>query len=68
MFDRGVMLHHHLQYNHFPPISTQLVPTCEAALDDPAAEAIELPNGRTASAADIIEALHLEGFMDNTED
>jgi len=65
----------HLQYNHYPPVSTDFVPACIKAIDA-GFEAeynkdwdidIELPNGKIRKASQIIEGLHLDAFFDYSE-
>jgi hypothetical protein len=73
MFDRSTMLRHHLQYNHYPPLPASLVEPCEAALEaceaDEGGKLIELPAdyvaGLEVAAAAIVEAFHLDDFLDN---
>jgi hypothetical protein len=72
MFDRQTMLRHHLQYNHYPPLPAELVEPCERAIEacerDEGGTLIELPtsyvSGLEVAAAAIVEAFHLEDFLD----
>lgn len=56
----------HLRFNHFPPVNEAFVPACVEAIDlirsDDGDEPVFLPNGRTATAWQIIDGLHLEDF------
>jgi len=68
---REAALHWHLTSNHFPPVSTEFIPTCIAAID--AANdgdwdrVIDFPEGAQIerdNAGRIIDGLHLESFVD----
>jgi hypothetical protein len=63
--DTGLILH--LQSNHFPPVSVDFVPTCKQAieviLDGNAGHEITMPNGKTLTAGEIMEGLHLHAFV-----
>jgi hypothetical protein len=65
------LLHWHLQYNHFPPIHPIFIETAKKAIDlanvDEWKTIIALPNGRILTAAEIIDQLHLETFLDVEE-
>jgi len=67
-----VALGHHLQYNHYPPVSLAFVPiakqTIELANSGKWAEVIKMPNGIEASVCSIVEGLHLECFIDYEEE
>jgi len=74
--EREVALGYHLQYNHYPPVSTDFVPAClkaieagyEAEWDKNWDIDIELPNGKIRKASQIIDGLHLDAFFDNYDD
>ena len=57
----------HLQSNHYPPVHSRFVETAKLAIK--AANAgkwnrkIKMVNGLTRTAAEIIEGLHLEDFL-----
>jgi hypothetical protein len=67
MFPRRTMLEHHLRYNHFPPVSVVFTSAAEQAIDavnaDDAERRVNLPNGITLHAHEIVEQLHLESFL-----
>lgn len=58
----------HLQYNHYPPISLDFIPTAKKAIKKANQEEcgyiIKMPNGRILPVSEIIEGLHLESFLD----
>lgn len=63
----------HLQSNHYPPLSTRLIPPCLAAIDAYNEEETdrlidmggELADGRTeVPAFELVSGMHLEGFLD----
>ena len=62
------MLGWHLQSNHYPPIDLVFVPICiealDAILDEEPDRQIELPTGLNLTAAQIVEEVHLEPFLD----
>ena len=57
----------HLQYNHYPPISTDFVGTAISAIDNALAEdwdtEIEMPNGKILKSSEIVDGLHLDCFV-----
>lgn len=61
----------HLQSNHYPPVSVDWVPTCEAAIDlakegGDLDELLDVPEGYGAPrpARAIVEALHLDSWIE----
>lgn len=58
----------HLQYNHYPPVSEVFTPVAKEAIDKANEKdwdsVIEMPDGVSKTAAQIIEGLHLESFLD----
>ncbi len=71
---RGIGLMWHLQSNHYPPVSSDWVPTCEAAIDlanegGDLRELIDVPDGygKPRPAIAIIEALHLDSWIELEE-
>lgn len=67
----------HLQSNHYPPITTRMVPACKEAialgneadatgLDELLDTEIEVVNGRSFTARKLIEDLHLDAFIETT--
>jgi hypothetical protein len=62
----------HLTSNHYPPLTTKLVPYAKEAIqlcnDSRWEEEIEFPNGSVVSAGKIVEDLHLESFLNEEED
>ena len=68
----AVLLEHHLCFNHFPPISNVFVPVAERAIelanDGDWDETIEMPNGITLSAGEIVDQLHLTSFVTFEDD
>ena len=73
---KEVALNYHLQYNHYPPVSTDFVPAFmkaieagyEAEWNDEWDIDIELPNGKIRTASQIIEGLNLDAFFDNYDE
>lgn len=65
-FETGLIMH--LQSNHYPPVSVDFVPTCKQAieviLDGNAGHEITMPNGKTLTAGEIMEGLHLQPFVE----
>lgn len=61
-------LGHHLQYNHYPPVSLVFVPAARQAIEHVADGDFDTPvtmaNGVTLTAGEIVEQLHLDGFLD----
>ena len=57
----------HLQYNHYPPISTDFVGTAISAIDNVLSEEydteIEMPNGKILKSSEIVDGLHLDCFV-----
>jgi hypothetical protein len=71
MFPRTTMLHHHLNYNMFPPCPNAFDCALAAidAVEDGRLDAlITLPGGQMWMAHEIVEELHLECFIDYDED
>lgn len=73
--DIDTKLSWHLSSNHYPPVPTAMVPTCvkaiEACNEGDSERRIELPEGiaykdgtNTAPAGTIVDALHLDSFLD----
>ena len=62
------LLNIHLTGNHFPPVSTNFIPSCKEAIqscnEEDYDKQITMPNGITKSASYIVEGLHLETFLD----
>jgi hypothetical protein len=74
MFSRTVMLEHHLRYNHFPPLSTELVEYAESAIDacnegdwDREITLIGPQGVAIVRAGDLVEGLHLDCFIEGDE-
>ena len=71
-------LEYHLQYNHYPPVPMTMVPVCEQAIEAGRHEEwdaeISLPEGvtykdkETAPAYAIVEAHHLDFFIEQGDD
>jgi hypothetical protein len=61
-----------LRSNHFPPVSLDFVPTCEAAIEKANAgdweDRIEMPNGMTKTVGEIVDGLHLHSFVQYEDD
>jgi hypothetical protein len=57
----------HLTVNHYPPVPRQFTPVALKALECASYGAyedeIEMPNGLTRTAGQIIDGLHLEHFI-----
>lgn len=76
----SAVMHHHLAYNHFPPVSPVWAEPCEAAIALCNAREqdglVTLPEGIAfrdrdddkAPAWALVESFHLEGFLDSDED
>lgn len=74
--DQG--LTHHLRNNHYPPVPISMIDPCKAAidafLDGDYDREIELPSPilyrdrSTAPARAVVEAHHLEPFIDTLQD
>lgn len=69
--DRSVALKWHLQSNHFPPVSLDFMGVAETAIEDVdcghGGNEILMPNGRTLTASAIVDGLHLEQFLDQSD-
>ena len=69
---RRAMLEHHLLYNHIPAIPLDFIDTAEAAItayeEGDAARKITMPNGIVKEAHEIIDGMHLDGFLPEPED
>lgn len=61
---RRIMIAYHLEYNHYPPVhaSDECLKLCEAAIRAP--DRTEPLIGTNYTAAEVIEALHLESFLE----
>ncbi len=63
----NIALTYHLQYNHYPPVTAQMVPYCEEAIqavtNGEPETMIEFPNGEQIAAWDLVEDLHLDEFV-----
>jgi len=61
----------HLQYNHYPPVSLTFLPAAVAAIDKVNAgdynSIIVMPNGKSLTAAEIVEGLHLDVFLNEEQ-
>jgi hypothetical protein len=59
----------HLRGNHYPPVHEVFVPVALQAIwavnRDEHDLVIEMPNGLTKSAGEIVEELHLEWFLED---
>jgi len=57
----------HLQGNHYPPITTKMVPYCQKAIRLARRgkwdRAIKFPSGDTMTVQEIVDECHLEGFL-----
>ena len=57
----------HLQYNHYPPVSTDFVGIAITAIDNALSEEwdteIEMPNGKILKSSEIVDGLHLDCFV-----
>lgn len=57
----------HLRANHFPPVSLDFLPVAKRAIELVDAgtwhTVIEMPNGITKTAGDIVDGLHLHAFL-----
>ena len=68
----------HLRSNHYPPLPSSMVEPCKTAIElannDEWDELVQLPEGTTYKGEDcapvwaIIEAHHLDSFLDNEEE
>lgn len=62
-----VALQYHLQYNHYPPVSLAFIPAVQKAIwhvrRGNYTKLIKLPNGKQLPVLQIIEELHLDGFL-----
>lgn len=83
MFNRDTMLHYHLQYNHYPPVPERVIPYAAAAIDlandgdtelvirlsfdDGSVGTLTRPDGSEVTVAELIEELHLEGFLEDPD-
>ena len=61
-------LESHLQFNHYPPVPTSIVPQCIEAIEHAAQEdwdhTITAPSGRELSVSEWIDELHLGPFVE----
>jgi hypothetical protein len=64
-------LEYHLTGNHYPPVHRSFIPVAIKAIElgnnDDWDKEIKMPNGKTLTAAKIIEGLHLESFLEERE-
>lgn len=64
-------IQHHLQYNPCPPVHSSFVPIAQKAIElvnkGEYSTNIEMPNGKVLTAAEIVEGLHLDGFLEDEE-
>lgn len=69
---QDMALRFHLKSRMFPPIHDDFFPAIKQAIEYVDAGiggyTVDLPNGRTLSAWDVIEQLHLEPFIYETSD
>jgi len=69
---REQALRWHLQSNHYPPISLDFIGVAEQAIEDVDCGYLDneilMPNGRTLTAAAIVDGLHLGQFLANDAD
>lgn len=61
-----VALQHHLSYNVFPPCPA-VVPFARAAIEQDGEGDITFPDGTVVSAAQLIEDLRLEFFLEGDD-
>lgn len=70
--DTATALHWHLVGNHFPPIHEDFHPAAREAIERvnnrQGQTPIDLPNGITKTAYEIVEGLHLESFLDTDDE
>lgn len=63
---------YHLQQNHYPPVHADFIPSAVRAIEACSRseynEVILMPNGLRRTAAQIVEGLHLEEFIEREED
>ncbi len=72
--EAGIALHWHLAWNHYPPLPAALAETARAAIvaarEDDQAREVPLPEGllyrgrKTMTAAEAIESMHLDAFIE----
>ena len=66
---REQVLSWHLTSNHYPPVSLDFIGVAGQAIEDVDSgypgNLILMPNGRTLTAGQIVEGLHLEQFLDD---
>jgi len=77
--DLNQALHYHLTSNHYPSVSPAFIPVVKQAINI-ANEAIvsddeslwntelELPNGNKATVSQIVNGLHLDWFLNRSEE
>ena len=60
-------LYYHLHYNHYPPIHPVFIPVASKAIwyarRGNGSKKLKLPNGKELTVYDIMEDLHLDGFL-----
>ena len=62
----------HLLYNHYPPVHLGFIPSCieaiQAVEDGEYRKQITMMNGKTLTAGEIVNGLHLEFFVDRGDE
>lgn len=59
-----IALEYHLFSNHYPPLPGYAVDIAKQVISDPDGEDIKMPNGYQASRAELIDAMHLNLFLE----
>lgn len=58
----------HLQCNHYPPVHESFIPVAQRAIElvnkGKYTTTIDMPNGKTLTAANVVEGLHLDCFLE----
>ena len=72
--EADIALHWHLAWNHFPPLPAALAETARAAIvaarEDDLGREIPMPDGllfrgrKTMTAAEAVESMHLDAFIE----
>ncbi len=69
-------LHHHLKYNHYPPVHSDFIDSAIEAINNIEFDGIDytgmdkditLPNNKTVKTSEVIEGLHLDYYIDNDD-